>query len=99
MVTIQAATHMRHGDLAADHGHAAARSLIVGYAVAVARPLDAREAEVTEVHTGDQQPIRSDKIQKPRPRISGEMRVLIERDRHIRARNLRIPRKSAGDSI
>ncbi len=59
-------------------------SFLIGDVVISTRSLDARETELTEMHPGYQKPFRTDNIQQPRSRRRGEMRILIERDRHVR---------------
>lgn len=63
-------------------------SLLIGDLVISPRSLDARETELTKMHSGDQKPFRTDNIQQPRSCHCGEMRILIERDRHVRPRDL-----------
>ena len=58
--------------------------------MASAFPGYARETGFREMHTGDQQPLGGHDIQQPRSCRGRKLRILIERDRHLRTGNLNL---------
>lgn len=61
---------------------------LVKQPIPVLRPPDPRETGFAQMHAGDQQPVRTDALQNPRPRGGGHGPILIERDRYVRPPNL-----------
>lgn len=66
------------------------RSFLVGDLVICAHPLDACEAMLSKMHTGDQKSFPTDNIQQSRSRRSSEITILVECNRNIRPRDLDI---------